>query len=413
MPSPSTDAAALVAAEAALEALAHHDVAGLPGAHLAQRLLRIQRLTHVLQSALLTTTAAFDASGAWERDGAVGAVGWIRARAQLPAGVARAQVRDARVLRDHLPIASAALAQGAISLAHVKVLTAVCEKNEHRRLTIQQAEPVLVEAARSVDPTAFRQVVTRWTCAVDPASALHDEVSLHAARYLSVSSTFGGMVAVDGLLDPEGGAVLLEALRGLTAVSRTRGDSSNPRQARADALVELARFGLDHGDMPQVGGQRPHVSVSIPIAVVMGAATGGAEFAGGTPISAEAAWRHLCDASLVPVLTDDAGQVLDVGRSRRTIPPSLRRAIVHRDRCCVFAGCDRPPDWCDVHHLVGWAAGGTTSLENCVLLCRRHHRALHEQGFGLQGRAGPDMRTRRPDGTTVDARPQWPPQAVG
>jgi hypothetical protein len=79
---------------------------------------------------------------------------------------------------------------------------------------------------------------------------------------------------------------------------------------------------------------------------------------------------------------------LDVGRRTRTVPPAIRTALVVRDRGCAFPGCDRPPSWTDAHHLEHWADGGPTALDNLVLLCRRHHRAVHEGGWRL---------TRTPD----------------
>ena len=75
---------------------------------------------------------------------------------------------------------------------------------------------------------------------------------------------------------------------------------------------------------------------------------------------------------------------MDAGRSARTIPPSLRRALVARDRGCRFPGCDRPAEWTDGHHLRHWAHGGETTLQNLALLCRRHHRRVHEQGWRLE-----------------------------
>jgi hypothetical protein len=106
--------------------------------------------------------------------------------------------------------------------------------------------------------------------------------------------------------------------------------------------------------------------LTIDQAVAQGLATGGAELDQVGPITADTALRLLCDAQLTPVMTDPAGNVLDIGRARRTISPSLRRAIITRDQHCVFAGCDRPPQWCEVHHIQPWSQNGPTSLANLV-----------------------------------------------
>jgi hypothetical protein len=95
------------------------------------------------------------------------------------------------------------------------------------------------------------------------------------------------------------------------------------------------------------------------------------------PITATEAQLIGCDATVSRIVTDGASQVLDVGRATRTIPPALRRAVAARDRSCVGPGCHRPPEHCDVHHVVFWEHGGDTSLQNTVLLCRRHHRMVH------------------------------------
>ena len=105
------------------------------------------------------------------------------------------------------------------------------------------------------------------------------------------------------------------------------------------------------------------------------------EEAGGIRVSAETSRRLACDAGKVVMRHDAEGNVLDVGRKTRTISPALRRALASRDRHCQFPGCEATR--CEAHHITHWANGGATKLENLVLLCRRHHRLVHEEGFGL------------------------------
>ena len=103
-----------------------------------------------------------------------------------------------------------------------------------------------------------------------------------------------------------------------------------------------------------------------------------------------------------------AGEVLSVGRRTRTIPPALRRALAARDRHCRFPGCRATR--CDGHHIRHWAHGGETALSNLVLLCRRHHRAVHEEGFRVELDASGEPRFVRPDGQALPEAP--PPPAV-
>jgi hypothetical protein len=122
--------------------------------------------------------------------------------------------------------------------------------------------------------------------------------------------------------------------------------------------------------------------VTAPLSAITGcpatAAADGPEAAWTGPLTAAAARRVACDASVTRIVLDPDSLPLDVGRSTRTVPPHLRHALVVRDGGCVAEGCDRPPAWTEAHHVVHWAEGGTTALDNLVLLCRAHHRTVHE-----------------------------------
>ena len=128
------------------------------------------------------------------------------------------------------------------------------------------------------------------------------------------------------------------------------------------------------------------------------------EQAGGLHLGREAARRLACDASLVALRHGAAGEVLDVGRGTRAVPTALRRALLDRDRSqCQFPGCNSRH--CDAHHVVHWADGGETRLQNLVLCCRFHHRALHEEGFQVVADAAGQFRFLRPDGVPLPAEP--------
>jgi hypothetical protein len=124
----------------------------------------------------------------------------------------------------------------------------------------------------------------------------------------------------------------------------------------------------------------------------------------GPTICAESARRMACDASLLPVLHGPRG-ALDVGRKTRAIPPSMRRALALRDEGrCRFPGCENRR-WVDAHHIVHWARGGATKIDNLVLLCGHHHRLVHEGGFDLSRRSDGSLVFRRPDGRVVPEGP--------
>ena len=128
--------------------------------------------------------------------------------------------------------------------------------------------------------------------------------------------------------------------------------------------------------------------------------------AGGIRVSAETARRMACDAATVSMRHGPGGEILDVGRRTRTLSPALRRALAARDRQCRFPGCGNLR--CDAHHIEHWADGGRTALDNLVLLCRRHHRAVHEEGFRVTMDAAGDVHFLRPDGRPLPEAPAAP-----
>ena len=128
--------------------------------------------------------------------------------------------------------------------------------------------------------------------------------------------------------------------------------------------------------------------------------------AGGIHVSPETARRLACDAAIVAMRHGPGGEVLDVGRRTRTISPALRRALASRDGQCRFPGCQNRR--CDGHHVRHWADGGATALDNLLLLCRRHHRAVHEEGFRVTLNAAGEVQFIRPDGRLLPAAPPAP-----
>lgn len=223
-------------------------------------------------------------------------------------------------------------------------------------------EGVLVDAARVLPHRDLLRVVQRFREAADLHGAEAEHERRCERRRLHVSPTLGGMVRVDGELDPEGGQTLITALRAVLDVEargRTGSDPRTPGQRRADALGETCRSFLDRPDRPQVAGERPHVVVTVDLEALRGRA-GVAELADVGPITPGAARRLACDASVSRVIVGPGSRPLEAGRSTRVVPATIRRALWVRDRGCRFPGCGRPPGWCDAHHVVHWADGGTT-----------------------------------------------------
>ena len=171
--------------------------------------------------------------------------------------------------------------------------------------------------------------------------------------------------------------------------------------------MQAADVALGSGALPILRTVKPHVIAMIDLEDLVdpSAGAGAAGMGFGATISAARARWLACDGTISRVIMGPDGQVLDHGRSRRIVPPGLRQAVEIRDRHCVFAGCDAPTHWCDVHHVQEWLLhGGETSLENSALLCERHHTKVHH-GFRVERQPDGRWRTWRPDGTEILLHP--------
>ena len=387
----------------ALDGFCSETLAELPDARLEEDFAELHRAGEVLEVEWLRRLAEIERRRTYERDGHLSAAAWLARAFKVAWGAARDQVRMARGLEE-MPETRRAADEGEISLSAVRVLVAArdADPEEFRR-----CERELVEAARIHSTNDLQRVAAYWRQAVEREQALNGEEKLRARRRLHASVTFLGMVRLDGDLDPETGETLLTALRAvLDAESRSprEGDERTPAQRRADALGEICRQWLDRADRSTVGGERPHVTVTIDADALRDAPGGTGELDHVGPVGPQTARRVACDASIRRVVMAGRSEPLDVGRRTPVVHPGLRRAVIVRDRHCRFPGCDRPHTWCDAHHVVHWADGGPTALANLVLLCRRHHGMVHHPGgFRLEMTNGRPV-FRRADGSVLEER---------
>ncbi|MGK2869284.1 MAG: DUF222 domain-containing protein, partial [Mycobacterium sp.] len=201
---------------------------------------------------------------------------------------------------------------------------------------------------------------------------------------MTVVQTDDGRVHASLDLDALTGEELLTALDPLCRPVPLPDGSPDPRpmgRRRADAFGQIMRTYLSNSRRPTSGGVLPHVTL------IRG--DGRVDFLGfGGPISTRTADLITCDSTLTLVLVDGAGAPLDVGRSERLFTPVIRKGLAVRDGGCAHPGCGRPVSWCDAHHITPWEQGGATCLDNGVLLCRRHHTAIHHGGWQVY--LGPD-----------------------
>ena len=356
---------------------------------------------------LLDLIREFDARGGWN-GGFRSCAAWLSWRVGLDLGAARERIRVARAL-GALPLLAQALAGGELSYAKVRALT---------RVATPETEARLLAVGRAGTAAHVERIVRGWRC-VDRRAEARETALRHAGRALRVHQDEDGMVIVRGRLEPEVGALLMRALAAAreTLYQRARvpdGEAGRGNvsaempptlaQRQADALALLAETALHHGLDPGAPGERYQVVVHVDApALAEPEQPGQSVLEDGARVSAETSRRLACDASRVVMRHDEAGRVVEIGARTRTIPPALRRALQHRDRGCRFPGCGVSNG--QGHHLRHWAHGGPTTLSNLTLLCRRHHRAVHEEGFEVA--RGPDgaLHFRRADGRPLPEVP--------
>ena len=331
-----------------------------------------------LEAVFASGVRRFDKSGEYRADGALSLTAWLRWKCKLSGGAAMERVEIARQL-EKLPATAAAFANGDVGFQHVAVLARTAE--HVGAAAVRKDEASLLKAAQTMDPGQFTTVAKNFEHRVDAAGALAEANNAYQRRYFHISEPHDGLVRLDGVLDAEGGATLRTALQPF--MKPVKDDARSYGQRSADALVQLGREG-GSGGKRDGAGPRPQLIIRASLDTLAG--TKGApagELEGGGTVPAETVQRYACD-SAISRITGQGELEHELNHAARTLPASTRRALEARDRHCVFPGCTRPLTWCDGHHLVWWTRGGETALPNLALLCRPHHRMVHEEGWILE-----------------------------
>ncbi len=373
---------------------------------LGERCAEAYMQADALQYRAMKLLAEYHRREGWRDTGFSSTAEWLAWRIGIQLHTARERVRTALALEE-LPLTSAAMREGELSFTKVRALT---------RVARPENEATLLDFARAGSAASLERMVRGWK-ALDRKSELTAEQIRHRSRRFSAWVGEDGMVEVRGRLDPEVGALFMRAVEAAgDALFRAGEDRRNgearccggveaggprdadadlpettPEQRRADAVGLLAEralaagFGCEEGtgeDPAPISGTRAE-RYQVMLHVDAGTLEedgepGQSELEDGTHVPAGTSRRIACDAGVVTIRHGPDGQVLGAGRRKRTVPPAVRRALEARDRGCRFPGCGLR--FTDAHHVKHWADGGETSLRNLVLLCKRHHRAVHEGG---------------------------------
>ncbi|GAB3947370.1 HNH endonuclease signature motif containing protein [Micromonospora vulcania] len=383
---------ALERAEVAVAACSDAATWAMPESELVAVIDASHRLQQRLAAVQLAAVRELDGRGVAVAQGASSTVVWLRERLRLTVPAARRLVDLAAALDTGARDVWRALADGSITVEQAQVIAGTID-TVHACAGADAADKavgVLIDWAGQFDPALLRKLGGRILDHVAPEvadAAARAELEAEARRaardrHVTISEYSDGRLRLAGSLDAETAAALRAVIDPLSAPAGPD-DTRTPGQRRHDALTDVCRLALRTGELPEHGGDPAQIVITAGYDTLLQRLDAGA-LDTGLALSPEAVRRLACDASILPAVLGGAGQVLDVGRQRRLITGPLRRALVLRDRGCAFPGCDRPPRWCDAHHIRHWADGGPTSLSNAVLLCGHHHRHLHHGDWAVQ-----------------------------
>jgi hypothetical protein len=373
-------------AEALCEAIDDVD-ACLDGASVTALLAAKDRL----DAYVADVVGRFELDGGWAIDGAPNLVAWLRHAAGRSGGAAARLSVTAKRMRSLTKVADA-WADGTLSSAHVDaVVSNVPQRHVDR---FRQHEADNVEMLSTLRTHEAGVAMRNWRIAADDENPKPE--SKDPERALFLSETMSGRGELRGHLDPDGREVVQTALRLADANEFDRPAA----ERRADALVDICRFFLDNRDHPSSSRHRPHVNL------VLDVGSGEATTVDGERVAESTLREYLCDAVVRRVMT--AGSIiLDYGQGTYTVPAGLWNAVVLRDRCCRFGGCNRPGSWCQAHHVTKFP-DGPTALGNLVLLCSLHHRMVHREGWHLELEPDGTLHLTDPTGRTHTTRPPGP-----
>jgi len=360
------------ALRSALEEWVNEDVEHLHLDQLADDLVELERASGLLEVERLRRVCTFEDRAGPRHFGYPSLTAFLKHRCRMASGRAHRLVARSRVFRTARTTFRAWTA-GRLSTDQAAILldqaTAVPEQ-------FAEGEDRLVGIVEDLSVSDTRRALGYWRQSVDGPGTIRDQLEQLAMRGISGSQSLSGMIRVDGWMTTTAGLAFLAAIDAFMPPP-SPDDTRTPRQRRHDAVEDLARHYLEHGDTPTVGGEKPHINLVCDIPALQGIAGGLHETEDGRILTLHELRSLSCDCSLSRLVLGADGEIIDVGRRTRVIPTALRRAIIARDHHCTWRHCDRNPRWCDVHHIISWANGGETEPGNLRLLCRYHHTLIH------------------------------------
>ena len=381
---------------------------------LGEEITELAAHIHAATFQLLELIRLFDEEEGWGGFGVNSCAHWLNWKCGMNIGAAREKVRVAHALPE-LPLITSAFREGRVSYSKVRAMT---------RVATRKNENFLLSIARHGTANHVERLVSQYR-RLKRNEALELDNRAHAQRELSWYTDDDGMWVLKGRFTAEQGSLIAKALEGAmeelfseqqdeaTEVSAETPKGVDLCEAqphpvavrRADALERVSEIFLAGGSGDRCGGDRYLVHIHTePDTLRVDGEGAESELGERDHVSAETSRRMACDASVVHWQETNKGEPLSVGRKTRSIPPAIRRALQRRDGGCRFPGCTCNR-FVDAHHITHWADGGETGMDNLVLLCRRHHRLVHEGGFGVHNESAGDVQFTYPDGRVMPSGP--------
>jgi hypothetical protein len=422
----------------------------VPLAAAADLSVALLKASDVLSAVAVDGVGVVHTSGALPA-GHVSTKRWLEVATGMSGRSAGAKVARAMSLRGDYARTRLAWLSGQLSDDMVRVITTGIPL-ALRRLNVAEVPAVVDQLEAQLVPYAIEKSIPevqaklkRLRIALDPDGVDERSLAAYDEQQLTLVPVGDGY-EVRGYLTKESAAVLLtvleqkidgwfhngsltpeqQLLTGEDALSTGRRKVGRPRM-NAEALIELCADLLDTGSLGTKHDQRPHVLVTVDAAEYRTGLGGLLHLPGldPEPVTAATIDQYLCDAGITTILTrpaddvapsstarddawlhDAARDVLYVGRTRRTAPPRLRKALAIRDQHCAFPGCRVDPRRCDAHHVTEWVKGGLTDPSNMLLLCTSHHAVVHKAGWTITRKPG--YRDGQPDGWDITPPPRQP-----
>jgi hypothetical protein len=379
----------------------------------AAALVKLVEAERRLAEARLRVMAA--SSDLADHDGARDVAAWLASRTQAESGPLRADLRLATEIETRYQRVAAGMASGTVSTDQARVIVHALGQLPDRLgpEVHASAETKLVELAAEFTPAQLRRLARHILELVAPeiaeaeaAKRLEEEERRARAKTALRTKRLGEGMSRTTIVHPD-----LDADRLRTYLESFTSPRKQPEAVTGeeDRLPYPQRMGhafgalLEHLDptrLPQHGGDATTLMVTVSLEALMADLGTGAIVDGdldaGDNLSATAIRRLACEAGIVPVVLGGDGEILDVGRTRRLHTPAMRKAMRLRDRRCRAEGCTVPAAWCEAHHDIPWAKGGTTSLAHGRLYCSWHHHRAHDPRFQADKLPNGDVRfTRR------------------